>query len=39
MMLASKRAWVRADVANGDRSFDAYPDEWLVEWHRRQGLE
>jgi hypothetical protein len=39
MMLASKPAWVRADVADGDRSFDAYPDESLAEWHRRQGLE
>ena len=39
MMLASRPAWVVAVVADGDRSFEAYPDESLAQWHQRHGLE
>lgn len=39
MMLSSKPAWVAAAIMAGDRSFDAYPDESLAEWHQRHGLE
>ena len=39
MMLASRPAWVVPAVADGDRSFDAYPDESLAQWHQRHGLE
>ena len=39
MMLSSKPAWVTVAVADGDKSFDAYPDESLAEWHLRLGLE
>jgi hypothetical protein len=31
MMLSSKPAWVTVEVADGDKSFDAYPDESLAE--------
>jgi hypothetical protein len=39
MMLSSKPAWVTAAVADGDKSFDAYPDESLAKWHQRLGPE
>ena len=39
MMLSSKPAWVTVVPADGDKTFDAYPDESLAEWHRRLGLE
>ena len=39
MMLSSRPAWVSAPIAEGDKSFDAYPDESLAEWHQRHGLE
>jgi len=35
MMLGSKPDWVEAHVRPADASFDAYPDESLVDWHRR----
>ncbi len=38
IMLASKPAWVRADIAPGDQVHDHYPPESLEEWHRRHGL-
>lgn len=38
MMLGSKPDWVEADVNPGDLSFDAYPQESLAEWHRRNGV-
>lgn len=37
MMLASRPDWVVDCVAEGDRSFDAYPDESLAEWHERHS--
>jgi hypothetical protein len=37
MMLGSKPGWVEAHVKPGDASFDAYPDESLADWHRRNG--
>jgi hypothetical protein len=35
MMLGSKPEWVSAEIADGDARFDAYPDESLASWHRR----
>lgn len=35
MMLAYKPAWVEAHVLKRDARFDAYPDESLADWHRR----
>jgi hypothetical protein len=35
MMLGSKPGWVEAHIAPGDAAFDAYPDESLADWHRR----
>jgi hypothetical protein len=39
LMLDSKPAWVTVAAADGDKSFGAYPDESLAEWHQRLGLE
>ena len=38
IMLASKASWVPLQTGDGDKLFDAYPDESLAEWHRRHGL-
>ncbi len=38
IMLDSKPAWVRVNMADGDVCFDEYPDESLEAWHRRHGL-
>ncbi|WP_198666094.1 GFA family protein [Tropicimonas sp. IMCC34043] len=35
MMQASRANWARPCLRDGDRTFDAYPDESLAEWHRR----
>jgi hypothetical protein len=37
MMLGSKAAWITPDIRDGDRTFDAYPDESLAGWHERLG--
>lgn len=37
IMLGAKPDWVEAHVRAGDARFDAYPDESLAEWHRRNG--
>jgi len=39
LMLDSKAAWVEPWVRPGDKTFGAYPDESLAEWHHRHGLE
>jgi hypothetical protein len=38
LMLADRAAWVEPCLGPHDRSFDAYPDESLAEWHERLGL-
>ncbi|MGE0801514.1 MAG: GFA family protein [Lautropia sp.] len=38
MMLGSKPAWVAAQVAVGDETFDEYPQQSLAEWHRAHGV-
>jgi hypothetical protein len=38
IMLGSKANWVEPEIKAGDRSFDAYPDESLAQWHRRHGV-
>ena len=38
LMLSSKREWVVDCLADGDKSFDQYPDESLAAWHERVGL-
>lgn len=38
MMLGSTAPWVEPEIRDGDRRFDAYPDESLAQWHARHGL-
>lgn len=38
LMLRFKPEWVQPDVADGDRSFDLYPQDSLEQWHKRTGL-
>lgn len=38
IMLDSKPDWVPVPKGEGDRRFDAYPDESLHAWHARHGL-
>lgn len=37
MMLGSAANWAEPHLAEGDRRFDAYPDESLADWHRREA--
>ncbi len=39
LMVGSKASWVPVRADPDDRSFDAYPDETIAEWHSRLGLE
>jgi hypothetical protein len=39
LMLASKAGWVEPCTGPSDKSFEAYPDEGIADWHRRLGLE
>lgn len=39
MMLASKAAWVAAEVGPSDRCFAEYPEESIAQWHQRLELE
>lgn len=38
IMLDFKAPWVQVDTGEGHRHFDRYPDEAIVDWHRRHGL-
>ncbi|RPH45787.1 MAG: GFA family protein [Burkholderiales bacterium] len=38
IMLGSRAGWAEPELRDGDRSFDAYPDESLAQWHVRNGL-
>lgn len=38
ILLDSKPAWVPVPAADSEQHFSGYPDESLLEWHRRQGL-
>lgn len=39
ILLQDKPAWVAPPTkGSGDRWFDGYPDESLLEWHRRHGV-
>lgn len=38
LMLASRASWVEPSIRPGDKTFDAYPDESLADWHERLGL-
>ncbi|HLT26279.1 MAG TPA: GFA family protein [Zeimonas sp.] len=38
IFLASKANWVEPALRDGDRCFDAYPDESLAQWHARHGF-
>jgi len=38
LMLRYKANWVEPNVAEGDHTFDTYPDESLAEWHKRNGM-
>ena len=39
IMLGSKAGWVEPCLGPSDKTFDAYPDEGIADWHRRLGLE
>lgn len=38
IMLGSKASWVPVPRGGADRHFEQYPDEALIDWHRRHGL-
>ena len=38
LMLKYKANWVLPDIAKGDLSFDIYPQESIVDWHKRTGM-
>lgn len=38
IMLGSKASWVQPAIADGDKCFDAYPDESIEDWHRNHNL-
>ena len=39
LMLESKPDWVPLAPGPRDKTFDAYPEESIADWHRRLGLE
>ena len=39
LMLSSKATWVQADVRDGDKQFDEYPEESIADWHQRLNVE
>jgi hypothetical protein len=38
-MVGSKASWVDLHAGAKDKTFDAYPDESIAQWHQRHGLE
>jgi hypothetical protein len=38
LMTASKAPWVEIQAGPDDKTFDAYPDESIAQWHERLGL-
>jgi hypothetical protein len=38
IMLDFKAAWVEVPAGAGHRHFRRYPDQSILEWHRRHGL-
>lgn len=38
ILLDSKPDWVPVPEGPGERHFDGYPDESLMDWHQRHGL-
>jgi hypothetical protein len=38
ILLDSKASWVPLELGESDRTFPAYPDESLADWHRRHGF-
>lgn len=38
LMLGSKASWVPLHLGTMDKSFDAYPDESIADWHNRLDL-
>jgi hypothetical protein len=38
IMLGSKASWVPVSFAEGDQSFDEYPNESIADWHDRLEL-
>jgi hypothetical protein len=37
-MVSSKAPWVELQKGPNDKTFDAYPEESIAEWHARLGL-
>ncbi len=38
LMLGSAPAWVEVASGPGHSHFDGYPDEAIIDWHRKRGL-
>ena len=38
LMLASKASWVAPCIGECDKTFEAYPEESIAEWHERLNL-
>lgn len=39
LLLDSKASWVEVETRDTDKCFAGYPEESIVDWHRRLGLE
>lgn len=39
LMVGSKAAWVPLLTEENDKTFEAYPEESIADWHKRLGLE
>ena len=39
LMVWSKAAWVELQKGPHDKTFDAYPEESIAEWHQRLGID
>lgn len=38
MMLGSKALWVVPEIGPDDKTFDAYPDQSIADWHKSHGV-
>ena len=38
LMLRYKASWVKPNVGKNDKTFDAYPDQSIEDWHKQRNL-
>lgn len=38
LMLKYKASWVHPEIAEGDLSFELYPEESIDDWHKRNRM-